>query len=48
VRLYLAEFYLDAGRKEKVMEKLKKVETMFQEMGMDSWLAMTRKVSAEL
>jgi hypothetical protein len=30
------------------MENMKKAETMFQEMGMDYWLGVTRKVSAEL
>jgi class 3 adenylate cyclase/tetratricopeptide (TPR) repeat protein len=44
----LGELYANAGQKEKAMENMKKAETMFQEMGMDYWLGVTRKVSAEL
>jgi hypothetical protein len=36
------------GQKEKALENLKKAETMFQEMGMDYWLAVTREASAGL
>jgi tetratricopeptide (TPR) repeat protein len=43
-RLFLGEFYLDTGEKEKAMETLKEAETMFQEMEMDYWLAKTKKV----
>jgi hypothetical protein len=46
--LELRELYANAGQKEKAMETLKKTETMFQEMGMEYWLAMMGKVSAEL
>jgi class 3 adenylate cyclase/tetratricopeptide (TPR) repeat protein len=45
---YLGELYTNAGQKEKALENLKKGEAMFQEMGMDYWLAETRKVLAEL
>lgn len=44
----LGEVYDKAGQKEKAMENLKKAETMFQEMGMNYWLATTRKVLAGL
>jgi predicted ATPase len=46
--LSLGEVYDKAGQKEKAMENLKKAETMFQEMGMNYWLATTRKVLAGL
>jgi tetratricopeptide (TPR) repeat protein len=42
--LYLGEFYSDIGQKEKALENLKKAERMFQEMGMDYWLAKTQEV----
>jgi len=42
--LHLGELYANAGQKEKALENLKRAETMFQEMGMDYWLARTRKV----
>ena len=42
--LYLGEFYTDIGQKEKAQENLKKAERMFQEMGMDYWLAKTDEV----
>ena len=42
--LTLGELYLDAGRKEKALENLKKAEAMFQEMGMDYWLGKTKKL----
>jgi tetratricopeptide (TPR) repeat protein len=42
--LYLGEFYADTGQKEKGQENLKKAEQMFQEMGMDYWLAKTQEV----
>ena len=46
--LVLGELYANADQKEKALENLKKAETMFQEMGMDYWLDMTRKALAEL
>lgn len=46
--LSLGELYAKAGLKEKALENLKKAETMFREMGMDYWLATTRKVLAGL
>jgi ATP/maltotriose-dependent transcriptional regulator MalT len=46
--LFLGEIYAHSGQKEKARESLKKAEAMFQEMGMDYWLAETRKVSAGL
>jgi len=45
---YLGELYVKAGRKEKALENLRKAEPMFQEMGMDYWLARTRKVLENL
>ncbi len=41
---YLGELYADAGQKEKALENLKKAEAMFQEMGMDYYLARTKKL----
>jgi len=41
---YLGDLYADAGHKEKAIENLKKAEAMFQEMGMDYWLARTKKL----
>ncbi len=46
--LYLGEFYTDIGQKEKAQENLKKAERMFQEMGMDYWLAKTDEVLKRL
>jgi tetratricopeptide (TPR) repeat protein len=46
--LFLGELYANAGQQEKAMENLRKAESMYQEMGMDYWLAMSRKVLAEL
>ncbi len=40
--MFLGEFYLDVGEKEKALEDLKKAEHLFQEMGMDYWLNRTR------
>ena len=47
-RLFLGEFYLDAGEKEKALENLKEAEAMFQEMGMDYWLAKSQEALAKL
>jgi tetratricopeptide (TPR) repeat protein len=41
---FLGELYADAGQKEKAIENLKKAEAMYQKMGMDYWLARTKKV----
>ncbi|MGD0663634.1 MAG: AAA family ATPase, partial [Syntrophorhabdales bacterium] len=46
--LFLGELYAHEGQKEKALENLTKAETMFQEMGMDYWLAEARKVLAGL
>ena len=46
--LFLGELYAHVGQKEKALENLTKAETMFQEMGMDYWLAEAHKVSAGL
>jgi hypothetical protein len=46
--LFLGEVYAHSGQKEKALEHLKEAETMFQEMGMDYWLGVTREVSAGL
>ena len=45
---YLGELHARSGQKEKALDNLAKAEAMFQEMGMDYWLAETRKVLAEL
>jgi tetratricopeptide (TPR) repeat protein len=42
--LNLGELYADAGQKEKAIENLKKAEAMFQEMGMDYYLARTKNI----
>jgi class 3 adenylate cyclase/tetratricopeptide (TPR) repeat protein len=47
-RLYLGEFYLDGGEKEKALENLEEAETMFQEMGMNYWLAEAQEALAKL
>lgn len=41
---FLGELYVDTGQREKALENLKKTERMFQEMGMDYWLAKTREI----
>ena len=46
--LWLGELYADTGHREKALENLKKAEGMFQEMGMDYWLANTREVLGKL
>ena len=46
-RLFLGEFYLDTGDKEKAMKNLKEAEAMFQEMGMEYWLDRTRGTFGE-
>jgi class 3 adenylate cyclase/tetratricopeptide (TPR) repeat protein len=40
--MFLGEFYLDRGNKEKALENLNEAEALFQEMGMDYWLDKTR------
>jgi tetratricopeptide (TPR) repeat protein len=42
--LFLGELYSDVGRGEKGHENLTKAEEMFQQMGMDYWLIITREV----
>jgi len=42
--LNLGELYAGAGQKEKAIENLKKAEAMFQQMGMDHWLARTKEL----
>jgi tetratricopeptide (TPR) repeat protein len=42
--LFLGELYANAGQKEKALENLKKAEAMFQEMGMNYYLARTKKL----
>jgi hypothetical protein len=42
--LFLGELHAGAGQKEKALENLKKAEAMFQEMGMDYWLARTKNL----
>jgi tetratricopeptide (TPR) repeat protein len=45
---FLGEMYANTGQKDKAMETLKTAEEMFQEMGMDYWLARTQKVMGRL
>jgi tetratricopeptide (TPR) repeat protein len=47
-RVFLGEFYLDAGQKEKALKNLKEAESLFQEMGMDYWLGRTREMLGKL
>ena len=47
-RMFLGEFYLDIGDKEKAMENLKEAEARFQEMGMEYWLERTQEVLARI
>jgi tetratricopeptide (TPR) repeat protein len=42
--LFLGELYAHGNQKEKALKNLTKAETMFQEMGMDYWLAQTKKL----
>jgi tetratricopeptide (TPR) repeat protein len=46
--LYLGEFCVDRGQQNEAMKNLRKAEEMFQEMGMDYWLAKTSAVLSEL
>jgi hypothetical protein len=47
-RLFLGEFYLDTGQKEKALENLKEAEALYQEMGMDYWVDRTRGLLGKL
>ncbi len=46
--LYLGDLYTDSGQKEKASRALSKAKGMFQEMGMDYWLARTEKALEKL
>jgi tetratricopeptide (TPR) repeat protein len=46
--LFLGELYADRGQREKAVDKLKKAEGMYQEMGMDYWLDKTQEVMDRL
>lgn len=46
--LYLGQLYLNAGKKEKAIDNLKKAEGMFREMGMDYWLGKTKEIFTTL
>jgi class 3 adenylate cyclase/tetratricopeptide (TPR) repeat protein len=46
--LFIGEFYNNAKQRSKALENLKKAEEMFQEMGIDYWLARTKEVLANL
>ena len=46
--LALGELHIDMRQEEKALENLKKAERMFQEMGMDYWLAKTREIRNKL
>ncbi len=41
---FLGELYAHAGQKENSLKNLKQAEGLFQEMGMDYWLARTKKL----
>jgi class 3 adenylate cyclase/tetratricopeptide (TPR) repeat protein len=41
---YLGELYANTGRKERALENLSTAKSLFQEMGMDFWLAKTNEV----
>jgi tetratricopeptide (TPR) repeat protein len=45
---YLGKLYADTGQKAKAEENLKIAEEMFQEMGMNYWLAKTQEVLKSL
>jgi class 3 adenylate cyclase/tetratricopeptide (TPR) repeat protein len=46
--LYLGELYIDLGKREQAAEELAVAEAMFQEMGMDHWLARTQTALSQL
>jgi len=46
--LFLGELYTDRGQREKALENLKKAQGMYQDMGMDYWLARTKEVLGKL
>jgi len=46
--LWLGEVYAESGRHDEAVENLKKAEAMFQEMGMNYWLAKARDALAKL
>ena len=45
---FLGEMYANTGKKDRALENLKKAERMFQEMGMDYWLAKTQEILGRL
>ncbi|NIT03899.1 hypothetical protein GTO10_03120 [Candidatus Saccharibacteria bacterium] len=45
---YLGELYADIGQKDKALETLRTAEKLFQEMGMDYWLAKTQEILERL
>jgi tetratricopeptide (TPR) repeat protein len=45
---FLGELYADTGQKDKALETLRTAEKLFQEMGMDYWLAKTQEVLESL
>jgi tetratricopeptide (TPR) repeat protein len=46
--LFLGELYSDWDKKQKSLERLRKAEGMFQQMGMDYWLDKTREILERL
>lgn len=42
--LYMGEYFIEMGRKEKGLEFIKKAETMYREMGMTYWLRRTQEI----
>ena len=45
---YLGDLYADMGNQDQALENLKKAEEMFQEMGMEYYLAKSRDVLGRL
>jgi tetratricopeptide (TPR) repeat protein len=45
---YLGELYADTGQKDKALETLRTAEKLFQEMGMDYWLAKIHEIQEKL
>jgi tetratricopeptide (TPR) repeat protein len=45
---FLGELYADTGQKDKALETLKTAEKMFEDMGMDIWLAKTLEIQEKL
>jgi tetratricopeptide (TPR) repeat protein len=46
--LWLGEVYAESGRKDEALETLRRAEAMFQQMGMDYWLARAHEALGKL